>query len=349
MYWTLTAVGSSLLLSVLPFMVDSANGNWRVAYWFWAAIMALSLVLVVFFFPETLFYRHVEAFGDVFHATDAYGSLRIFATVDEARAAGFEVATEDGRSEQPPPSKASYARQLVPFKLQPKPAFRFFSAYKDIFLCLLVPGTFWALAFNSIVFGGIVVLSLTYTERLEMQPWHFSSSTVGTVQLGSAVGALCALLFGTTAEPISRYLTRRNGGDREPEHILPNFLLPTAFAFAGLLLYGIVGNQPGEYSWVGIHVAFALFYCGFCGISALTGVWLGELLPHMSGPAIVLVCGGRNAVSFGYSNSFNRWLMAMGFRDTYILFGGILFALGLLALPLYYTNGHIRKAMKSLH
>jgi hypothetical protein len=324
MYWTLTAVGSSLLLSVLPFMVDSANGNWRVAYWFWAAIMALSLVLVVFFFPETLFYRHVEAFGDVFHATDAYGS-------------------------QPPPSKASYARQLVPFKLQPKPAFRFFSAYKDIFLCLLVPGTFWALAFNSIVFGGIVVLSLTYTERLEMQPWHFSSSTVGTVQLGSAVGALCALLFGTTAEPISRYLTRRNGGVREPEHILPNFLLPTAFAFAGLLLYGIVGNQPGEYSWVGIHVAFALFYCGFCGISALTGVWLGELLPHMSGPAIVLVCGGRNAVSFGYSNSFNRWLMAMGFRDTYILFGGILFALGLLALPLYYTNGHIRKAMKSLH
>jgi hypothetical protein len=39
----------------------------------------------------------------------------------------------------------------------------------------------------------------------------------------------------------------------------------------------------------------------------------------------------------------------MGFRDTYILFGGILFALGLFALPLYYANGHIRKLMKSLY
>ena len=348
MYWTITAVGSSLLLVPLPFMVDSASGNWRVAYWFWAAIMALSLVLVFFFFPETLFHRRVEAFGGAIHATDAYGTLRIFATIDEAKAAGFEVATEDVGNEPPPP-KVSYVRQLVSVKLQPRPAFRFFSAYKDIFLCILVPGTFWALAFNSVVFGGIVVLSLTYTERLEMEPWHFSPSTVGTVQLGSAVGALFALLLGATAEPISRYLTRKNGGVREPEHVLPNFLLPIAFAFAGLLLYGIVGNQPGEYSWVGIHVAFALFYCGFCGISAITGVWLGELLPHMSGPAIVLVCGGRNAVSFGYSNSFNSWLTALGFRDTYISFGGILFALGFFALPLYYTNRYIRKAMKSLH
>jgi hypothetical protein len=330
-------------------MVDSANGNWRVAYWFWAAIMALSLVLVFFFFPETLFQRRVEALGGLIHATDAYGTLQVFETVEEAQAAGFEVVAEDDRGEPSPSPKTPYARQLVSVQLPPKPAFRFLSAYKEIFLCILVPGTFWALAFNSVVFGGIVVLSLTYTERLEMEPWHFSSSTVGTVQLGSAVGALFALLLGATAEPISRYLTRRNGGVREPEHILPNFLLPTAFAFSGLILYGIIGNQPEQYSWIGIHIAFALFYCGFCGISAITGVWLGELLPHMSGPAIVLVCGGRNAVSFGYSSSFNRWLMAMGFRDTYILFGGILFALGLFALPLYYANGHIRKLMKSLY
>jgi hypothetical protein len=150
------------------------------------------------------------------------------------------------------------------------------------------------------------------------------------------------------AEPISRYLTRRNHGIREPEHVLPNFILPTIVCFAGMIIYGVVGASPEKYSWVGLYAAFALFYFGFCAISAVTGVWLGELLPHMSGPAIVMTCGGRNALSFGYSHSFNSWMSGMGFRDTYILFGGILCALGSLAIPLYFFNGRIRKAMQDI-
>ncbi|KAH7064330.1 major facilitator superfamily domain-containing protein [Paraphoma chrysanthemicola] len=347
LYWTLTAVGSSLLLVPIPFMIESAHGNWRVAYWFWASIIITTLLLVIFCFPETLFQRQVAAFSDGIHATDSYGTHRVFVSADEAKSAGFIVPNgdEDGPLQA---TSSSYGRQLLPYKVQPKPLTRFLCAYKDMALCLLVPGTLWAFAFNSIVFGGIVVLSVTYAERLEMAPWHFSSSTVGTVQLGSAFGALCALAAGASTERISRILTKRNGGVREPEHILPNFVLPTIFASLGLVLYGVVAGNPEAYSWFGVHAAFTLFYCGFCGISAMTIVWLGELLPHMSGPAIVLVCGGRNAVSFGYSSSFNRWLAGMGFRDTYILFGGILCALGLIALPLFFMNGNIRRAMRPL-
>jgi hypothetical protein len=250
------------------------------------------------------------------------------------------MGTAEGRQ-----IEGSYIRQFAPFQVQKAPHIRFLASYKDIFMCLMIPGAFWALAFNSIVFGGIVVLSLTYSEALEEAPWHFSPSAIGTVQAGAAIGALLGLSVGETTEAVSRFLARRNHGVREPEHILLNFLFPAAMSFLGLVLYGLIGAHPEKYSWAGIHVAFGLFYFGFCAISALTGVWLGELLPHMSGPAIMLTCGGRNAVSFGYIHNFNTWIEHLGFMQAYVMFGGILFGLACLAIPLYFINPRIRLLM----
>lgn len=344
-YWAITAIGSSLLLVPVPFIVQHADNNWRLVYWFWLAFALLSLIAVVFFVPETLFSRRAAEHDGRIHVTDTYGTHRVFDTAEAARNAGFDI---DSAQVDEVSKDTSYMRHLALFTIQPSPFARFVGAYTDIFLSILVPGTLWALLFNSFVFGGLVVLSLTYTQRLEMMPWHFSPSAVGTIQVAAAIGATFGLAYGHVAEPISRYLTRRNHGIREPEHVLPNFILPTIVCFAGMIIYGIVGASPEKYSWVGLYAAFALFYFGFCAISAVTGVWLGELLPHMSGPAIVMTCGGRNALSFGYSHSFNSWMSGMGFRDTYILFGGILCALGSLAIPLYFFNGRIRKAMRDI-
>ncbi|KAG5747967.1 hypothetical protein H9Q70_009351 [Fusarium xylarioides] len=282
-YWALTAIGSSILLVPIPFIVENAGGNWRLNYWFWLAFAVFAMILIIFCVPETLFNRRAAELSGRIHATDAYGTHRTFASPQAARDAGFDI--EDSQSENP--TELSYKRQFALFTVQPSAVARFLGAYKDIFLCVLVPGTLWVLLFNSMVFGGLVVLSLTYAQRLEMPPWNFSPETVGTVQIGAAIGALFGLGYGELAEPISRYLTKRNGGVREPEHVLPNFILPAIFSFLGMIIYGVVAADPTRYSWVGMHAAFALFYFGFCAISAVTGVWLGELLPHMSGPAIV--------------------------------------------------------------
>ena len=85
---------------------------------------------------------------------------------------------------------------------------------------------------------------------------------------------------------------------REPEHILPNFILPTLLGFAGMVIYGVIGGNPQKYAWIGVHISFGLYYCAFVAISAITGVWIGEASPHWSGAALVLVCGGRNALGF---------------------------------------------------
>lgn len=342
-YWVTTAVGSSLLLVAVPFIVKNSGGDWRLNYWFWVGFALFSLLTIIVCVPETLFRRPAAYLGGQVHVTDSYGTSRIFATLEEAHAAGFHVAGDSDPENRP--QEISYVHQFAPLRLQQAPHLQFLAAYRDMFRCLLIPGVFWALVLNSFVFGAVVVLSLTYSEVLQQPPWHFSPSTIGTVQVGSAIGALFGLAVGEMAEPLSRFLARRNRGLREPEHILPNFLFPAAMSFLGLALYGVIGAQPEKYSWVGIFVAFALTYFGFCAISALTGVWLSELLPHMSGPAIVLTCGGRNAISFGYSYNFSTWTENLGFMQAYVMFGGILFGLACLAIPLILFNHRIRLSL----
>jgi hypothetical protein len=290
----------------VPFVVQGTGSNWRTNYWFWSGFSALSLVLAIFCLPETLFARVPTLNDGQLIFTDLYGNVSVVATED---APGImqsqQLSSEDKRTHS-----KSYLRMLRPLKYQQRGLKKFLTAYAEMALSLLNPSILWVLILNSLLFGGLVSQSLTYSAQLELPPWNFSSAAVGTAQAGSFVGALVALgLSGTTVDRISGFITRRNGGVREAEHLLPNFILPSCLAFAGMVLYGIVAGNPEKHQgagWIGIHISFGLYYCGFIALSAITGVWIGEATPHWSGAALVLVCGGRNALSFAIRYFFFR-------------------------------------------
>jgi hypothetical protein len=282
----------------VPFVVQGSGSNWRNNYWFWSGFSALSLILAIFCLPETLFPRAPFLIDGQLVITDHYGNVSVIAAEDAPDFMhGQQLSSEDEHIHS-----ESYLRALRPLKFQQRWLKKFLSTYAEMALSLLNPSIVWVLTLNSLLFGGLVSQSLTYSTQLELPPWNFSSAAVGTAQAGSFVGALVALgLSGITVDRISGFITRRNGGVREAEHVLPNFILPSCLAFAGLVLYGVVAGNPEKHpgaGWIGIHVSFGLYYCGFIALSAITGVWIGEATPHWSGAALVLVCGGRNALSF---------------------------------------------------
>ncbi|CZR66495.1 uncharacterized protein PAC_16396 [Phialocephala subalpina] len=343
-YWASTAAGSTALLVAVPFVVQGTGSNWRTNYWFWSGFSAFSLILAIFCLPETLFPRAPTLIDGQLIITDQYGNVSVIAAED----APDPIQSKQFSSEDEPTHSKSYLRALRPLKYQQRGLKKFLTAYAEMAVSLLNPSIFWVLILNSLLFGGLVSQSLTYSTQLELPPWNFSSAAVGTAQAGSFVGALVALgLSGGTVDRVSGFITRRNNGIREPEHLLPNFILPSCLAFAGMILYGIVGGNPEKHpgaGWIGIHISFALYYCGFIALSTVTGVWIGEATPHWSGSALVLVCGGRNALSFAISNNFSRWVASQGFQNAYIELGGVLFAVTILGgVPLFLWNKKVRR------
>ena len=299
-YWASTAAGATGLLVAVPFIVQSTGANWRTNYWFWSGFSALSLLMAIFLLPETLFARAPALIDGQLIVVDDYGNVTILAAEDAVRSSQGRSSIDDRSGTANP-----YLRLLRPFKYQEHGLKKFCATYAEMALSLLNPSVFWVLILNSVLFGGLVAQSLTYSTQLALPPWNFSSAAVGTAQAGSFFGAFIALgLSGATIDKVSGFLTKQNDGVREPEHVLPNFILPTLLAFAGLVIYGVVGGNPEKHPWIGVHISFGLYYCGFVAISAISGVWIGEASPHWSGAALVLVCGGRNALGFSI-----RWVL----------------------------------------
>ncbi len=349
----------------VPFVVQGTGSNWRTNYWFWSGFSALSLIFAIFCLPETFFPRAPFLIDGQLVITDQYGNVSVIAAED----APDSMQDQQLSSDDEPIHSESYLRALRPLHFQQQGLKKLLATYAEMALSLLNPSIVWVLILNSILFGGLVSQSLTYATQLESPPWNFSSAAVGTAQAGSFIGALIALgICGTTVDRFSGFITRRNGGVREAEHVLPNFILPSCLAFAGMILYGIVAGNPEKHSgagWIGIHFSFGLYYCAFISISAITGVWIGEATPHWSGAALMLVCGGRNALGFAIrycfsysclgittfltamcSNNFLHWISSQGFQNAYIELGGALFAVAIIgAVPLFLWNKKMRRVL----
>ncbi|CAK7207523.1 hypothetical protein SEUCBS139899_010333 [Sporothrix eucalyptigena] len=336
-YWACTAAGSTLLLVAVPFVVQGAYNNWRFNYWFWTAFASFSLVFSLVFLPETLYARPPAMTDGLLVVTDEYGNVTFFDGDDADIRDNVVVAGDDQ-------TRSAVYNQLVRVHVQPRGFKHFLKAYLELAKALVIPSIFWVLLLNACFFGGLVSQSLTYAQVLAAPPWLFGNAEVGTAQVGSAIGALVALVVvGLTVDPVSQFLTRKNKGMREPEHLLPTFFLPVLFSFLGLLVYGIVAGNPAHYKWISLHISFALYYCGFVSGSAVTGVWVGEVMPHTAGAALVLVCGGRNVLSFAISNEFPAWIAATNFQTAYITLGGITLAIAAFAIPLYFVNKTFRR------
>lgn len=361
-YWAVTAAGSNILLVAVPFVVQGTTKNWRTNYWFWAGFSTFSLILSIFCLPETLFPRAPALIDGKIIITDQYGNVTVVAAEEASGLSPNQLAPRDQIT-----ASNSYIRALAPVKFQPQGPKKFLVTYIEMGLALLNPSIFWVLLLNSLLFGGLVSLSLTYSTQLESPPWSFSPSAVGTAQAGSFIGAIIALgLSGATVDRVSGFLTKHNDGVREPEHLIPNFVLPSCLAFAGLVLYGFVGGNPQKYpgsGWIGVHISFAMYNCGFVSLSAITGAWVAEATPHWSGAAMVLVCGGRNVLSFAiryaffmysfvfdisdiffFSNDFPRWIVSQGIQNAYIELGAALLGVMVVgSIPMYLFNKSIRR------
>ncbi|KAL1961573.1 hypothetical protein VTN77DRAFT_1425 [Rasamsonia byssochlamydoides] len=326
LYWSVTAIFSDLLLTAVPFVVEHANNNWRMNYYFWLAFAAISLLVAFICLPETLFERPPGVYDGKVVVTDAYGQLRVFDDLDSAVQAGF--CQEEGVDQSD--LNVSYWKQLSVFGKVSKKSFeQFLNAYAEMAVCIITPGILWSLLVNAFVFGGLVAYSITYSQLLVAPPWSFSFAAVGTIFVGATVGALVSMFAtGKSVDVLASFLTRRNGGLREPEFLLPSFIPPAIVGFIALVSYGVVGGHPERYSWVAVHASFALYEYAFIAISTITGVWLGELVPRLSGPAIVY--------------SFTSWIAHEGFQNTHITLGGIFLGLCALGVPLYFVNRYFR-------
>ncbi|OCL15293.1 MFS general substrate transporter [Glonium stellatum] len=126
----------------------------------------------------------------------------------------------------------------------------------------------------------------------------WKAENVGLINVGGIIGSLYGMAYaGWFADKFILWMARR---------------------FASLLLYGFTAS--GNATWWGPYLGWTLFQVVFVSILIISTAFAAEAWPKNPDPAIVVVVGTKNLISFGAS------------------YAGILGAIFLLGIPVYLYN-----------
>ncbi|KAJ0150494.1 Uncharacterized protein HZ326_7016 [Fusarium oxysporum f. sp. albedinis] len=342
LYWTVQNVLSSLMN--LTSSYETAALGWRWYYWVFAILVGAGLVLACLFGFETRFQRPVVSLDGRAVMTDDFGVTHVVPD-SEAQEYLERHGIEDRRGEDAEVPLKSYSQLLKPWGSSHK------TPGKVMLLSLLrmaqsmtSPAILFTVLASSITLACVVDVSLTYDAVLQQYGWD--PKDIGLINLGGIIGGLLGAAYCTLlGEPFIIWMAKRNHGIHKPEHRLI-ILIPVAIlGFSMLILYGFMATASfeGGGSYWGILVSWTLFQVTFTSVLIVTTTFAAEASPKHPGPALVMVIGTKNIVSFGVAYGLTDMVQHGGYTWTFGVLAGIFGAIFILGIPIYMLNPKWRR------
>lgn len=203
----------------------TANREWRTIYEVSSALIGFVLVLIFFFLPETA-YKRVDQGKTI-------PSSPVEATESDN---GLNSDTEMGR---PIVAKQTFLQSLKVFHHKPLTSEGILKMFIRPFGLIVLPPVLWAALVQAVTIGFLVAVTSNvdpaFEEAYRFQPWQ-----VGLCFFAAVVGSLLGLpAGGRLGDLCADYLTKRNGGVREPEMRLPSIMISAITAPLALVLFGV--------------------------------------------------------------------------------------------------------------
>ena len=282
--------------------------GWRNFWWLYTALVALSLGMVVFMFPETKWHRQHpsemirEEVAHQKEKQDAEGAEKRSDSVLE------QIATQNvlgpvATAERDPalgrgkPNKAQWGL----YTPNPDPV-------RAVLLDLWIP---WKLfAFPIVELAAFVVswscssfltLNLTQTQAFAEPPYSFTTEQIGFTNFAILVGAMIGLF---TAGPFSDWIsdrqTRKNRGVREPE-----MRLLAMIPYVIIMYFGnIIVSVGYEHKWPWQAIVIIGYTCAGIQVAALPGIvstYAVDSYKPVAGSLFVAITVNKNVWGYGFS------------------------------------------------
>lgn len=198
---------------------------WRTIYEVGSALVGFVLLLAVFTFPETAFPR------------EKLIEKQSSASTDEIQSQASSPSEVEASSKAVP-KKHTYLQSLKIFcgTLTKE---NFFKIMIRPFGLILLPPVLWAALVQAATIGFLVAVTSNVDPAFE-QAYHFQPYQVGLCFISAIIGSLIGLpAGGHFGDMVADYLTKRNGGIREPEMRLPAIMLSAITSPLSLILFGV--------------------------------------------------------------------------------------------------------------
>jgi MFS family permease len=312
LYWVVY-MGSLMVAPIISGGMAEHVG-WRAFWWLYTALLALSIIMVVFMFPETKWHRaHPNELVKQANERQAAAAAAIDndtssnekgdkAVLEQVPTTSNEIAQVETNARDPWLGKGGPSKkQWGLYTPNPNPI-------RAIFLDLWIP---WKLfAFPIVELAAFVVswscssfltLNLTQTQAFAPPPYNFSTEQIGFTNFAILVGAMIGLF---TAGPLSDWIaarmTRRNRGIREPEMRLLAMIPYVIIMYFGNIIVS-VGYQ-NKWPWQAIVIIG--YTCAGIQVAAIPGIvstYAVDSYKPVAGSLFVAITVNKNVWGYGFS------------------------------------------------
>jgi MFS family permease len=318
---------ASLMIGPIISGAMVTNVGWRSFWWFNTAVLLACFLLNLFCFPETRYRRSydrggfriedeekkkeevLEGVGSVPRAQDSTLPLEKSTDIHKPNQAA-DIELGSGSQHGGDAKAAAVAEHQDPWlgRGQPhKSQFKLFQSYDgSIFRELWVP---WYLHIFPIVefaafavsfsASGYLVVNLTQSQAFAAPPYSYTPQTIGLFNLAVLVGGLIGLFTnGPWSDWVAAYLTKRNGGIREPEMRLPA-MVPYIFV---MILGSVIMAVGYDYYWPWQAIVVVGWGCLGMQVSALPSIastYAIDSYKPVTGSLFVAITVNKNVWGYG--------------------------------------------------
>jgi len=190
---------------------------------------------------------------------------------------------------------------------------------------------------NAWYVGSAIILSAIFSGP----PWNFNSAQVGYLGAGPFIGGMLGSLFvAICADPVIKYMTKRNNGVYEPEFRLVFQIVALPTSGIGMFLFGHL-----------MATGSAAVLCAFCQGLMMFGVLIAifssisyglDAFRSISTETFIMNMLFKNFMFYALSNFANPWVLNKGPEQIMYVFGGTTIFLCLMAFPVYVYGKRLR-------
>lgn len=335
-----------------PVIAGNIANRWGYQSFFWlcASLTAVTLLMILFCFPETMFERESEIPQ---LSPDSIDNAKLNLTKSELDAKKPETDTEsmqhvENRGDNPLLGKGQPSRKQFYLIQRPHHLWR-------QYLIRDIAGPLRASILPIVLFASVNVMgaanltlfwNVTQSSILRAPPYNFTPAQVGFANFGLAGGAILGML---TAGPLSDWIVKRstirNHGLREAEMRLPALIPFAIVCVVGTVIGGIAVRD--KWGWpVIVVVAFGTAGLSVASIPAIVVAYALDVYRPIAGEILIVATVFKNTTGFGMT----KWVPPMVVKNGYMLplMIWFIFTIGpiLLAIPFYFWGKKLRTSVR---
>ncbi|EME82910.1 uncharacterized protein MYCFIDRAFT_203446 [Pseudocercospora fijiensis CIRAD86] len=272
LYWV--AYMGSLMVGPIVSGVMDLHIGWRSFWWLNAGLLGLSILMVIFMFPETKWHPA----RDPWLGKGAPSRLQ------------WGVYTPS-----PNPLKSIFLDLWIPWKLFMFPIVEF-SSFVVSWSC-----------------SSFLTINLTQSQNFAAPPYNFSPQSIGFMNFAILAGAIIGLVTaGPLSDWVSARATKKNRGIREPEMRLPAMIPYVLIMILGNFI--VAFGYDRKWSWeVIVIVGFACAGLQVAALPAMATTYAVDSYKPVAGSLMVSITVNKNLWGYGFAEFITPWVVKSGF------------------------------------